>query len=109
MGINIADETIIHLFWECVHVNNIIIWVGNELVGRRITVIEFMIGKKCQNKLSTELVTICFHWTKYWIYNRKQCNRMIIFREFESDWEVFKNKMLRKQIFRSVVLPIIDV
>ena len=109
VGINIADETIIHLFWECVHVNNIIIWVGNELVGRRFTVVEFMLGKKCQNKLSTELVTICLHWTKYWIYNRKQCNRMIIFREFETDWEVFTNKMLRKQRFRSIVFPVIDV
>ena len=69
MGINIAEETIIHLFWECVHVNNKINWVGNELVGRRISVIEFMLGKKCQNILSTELVTICFHWTKYWIYS----------------------------------------
>ena len=109
VGMNIADETIKHLFWECVHVNNIIIWVGNELVGRRFTVVEFMLGKKCQNKLSTELVTICLHWTKYWIYNRKQCNRMIIFREFETDWEVFTNKMLRKQRFCSVVFSLIDV
>ena len=109
VGINIADETIIHLFWECVHVNNIINWVGNEIVGRRLAVIEFMLGTKCQNILSTELVTICFHWTKYWIYNRKQCNRMIIFREFESDWEIFKHKMLGKQRFRSVVFPLINV
>ena len=102
MGINIADETIKHLFWECV-------WVGNELVGRRFTVVEFRLGKKCQNKRSTELVTICLHWTKYWIYIRKQCKRMIIFREFETDWEIFTNKMLRKQRFCSVVFPLIDV
>ena len=109
VGINVAEETILHLLWECVHVNNISIWVGNELVGRRITAIEFMLGIKCQNKLSTELVTICLHWTKYWIYNRKQCNRMIIFREFESDWEAFTNKIVRKQRFRSVVLPLINL
>ena len=57
---NIADETLLHLFWECVHVNNIIMWVGNEIVGRRLTVVEFMLGKKCQNKLSTELVTTVY-------------------------------------------------
>ena len=60
VGINVAEETILHLFWECVHVNNISIWVGNELVGQRITAIEFMLGIKCQNKLSTELVTTVY-------------------------------------------------
>ena len=109
VGLNIADETLLHLFWECVHVNNITSWVGNELVGRRLTVSEYMLGKKCQNKLSTELVTICLHWSKYWIYTRKLCNRMIILREFKTDWEIFINKMLSRQRFRSIVVPVLDV
>ena len=89
--------------------NNITTWVGNELVGRRLTAVEYMLGKKCQNKLSTELVTICLHWSKYWIYNRKLCNRMIILREFKTDWEIFINKMLSRQRFRSIVVPVVDV
>ena len=109
LGMNIAEETIMHLFWECVHVNNITIWVGNELVGRRLTAVEYMLGTKCQNRLSTELVTICLHWSKYWIYNRKLCNRMIILREFKTDWEIFINKMLSRQRFRSIVVPVVDV
>ena len=106
VGVNIEEETLTHLFWDCIHVNGVMNWVGNELIGRRLTMNEGFYGIKCRNKTGSEVLLICLHWTKFWVYNRKQCNRMVILREYKTDWEQFKLKLLSKQRFRDIVLPV---
>ena len=59
--------------------------------------------------METELIMIFCHWTKYWIYIRKMANRLIVLREFKTDWEDFKSSMLRKQRFCRITLPVRNV
>ena len=108
-GVAIADETVGHLFWECNYVTEIINWVSNKLVGRMISKSEFMIGNKWINTITSEFIMICCHWTKYWIYTRKQGKRMPILREFKTDWEVVKNSLLGKLRFCRISLPVLNL
>ena len=87
----------------------IINWVCNELVGRMISRSEFMIGNYWGNTVTTEFIIICCHWTKHWIYTRKQVKRMPILREFKTDWEVFKNNLLGKLRFCRILLPLLNL
>ena len=64
----IEEETVRHLFWECNNVRRVIEWIGQELIGGNFEETEFMLGKVRVNNMITELVIVCNHWTKYWIY-----------------------------------------
>ena len=105
----VEEETIIHLFWDCNYARTVIEWLGNEILGRQLTVNEFMVGKERATLMETELIMIFCHWTKYWIYIRKMANRLIVLREFKTDWEDFKSSMLRKQRFCRITLPVRNV
>ena len=102
----VEDETILHLFWDCNYARMVIDWLGNEILGRQLTVNEFMVGKKRATLMETELIMIFCHWTKYWIYTRKMVNRLIVLREFKTDWEEFKSSIIRKQRFCRITLPV---
>ena len=106
IGINIEEETIVHLFWDCIHIHDIMNMVGNEIIGRRLTMVEGFYGIKCRNKIASELLIILLHWCKYWIYNRKQGNRMVIIREFRTDFEDIKQKLMSRQRYRGIELPV---
>ena len=84
-------------------------WLGNEILGRQLTVHEFMVGKKQATLMETELIMIFCQWTKYWIYTRKMVNRLIVLREFKTDWEDFKSSIIRKQRFCRITLPVHNV
>ena len=83
--------------------------LGNELIGGKLSQNEFMIGKSRANIAEAELIMICCHWTKYWIYNRKMGNCLALLRELKTDWEISKNSMLRKQRFCRVSLLVCNI
>jgi hypothetical protein len=68
---NLNNETVIHLFWECRHVNPVILATFNRLTNAQGGVIDrnmFMGGCELESSRSTVVLLIIIHFIKYAVY-----------------------------------------
>jgi hypothetical protein len=75
-------ESIVHLFWECTNVGEIIKGFFNELMNTNNLEIDknkFFTGWCGKSKDNTTFILICVHLIKYVIYNFRNKNRLPTF------------------------------
>jgi hypothetical protein len=108
----LADETMIHLFWECPNVRDVIKQLCNDVANTRNLVINktrYLCGYCAQTKDDSLLTIIFVNRIKYMIYNCKKRVRLPTFFHMRTELYVFLDGLTKYGRWTHGILQIANI
>jgi hypothetical protein len=75
-GINVEDETVHHLFWECESIQAVLLFIKRGLNEPNMTKLEFFIGKDLNGYNRTMVRIYITHIAWWYIYKMSRCKKL---------------------------------